>query len=94
MTLRADMDAPLTELARCRAMVAQGMTGAALSERMGAAIACLEEVAQHVAAIDASPVPQHWLPQRDPTWPELRSSAVVSLALARAQRGAAKVARL
>lgn len=94
MTLHTDMQAPLTEIARCRAMVAQGMTGMALAERMGAALACLEDVAQRVAILDACPVPEHWLPQRNPTGAEVAGGTVVPLAQAKQARAVAKALRL
>jgi hypothetical protein len=94
MTLHTDMQAPLTEIARCRAMVAQGLTGAAVAERMGAALACLEDVAVRVEAAFTYPVPEHWRHQRAATFDELRSGAVVSLVEARQARAVAKVVRL
>ena len=87
MSIHADMQAPLTEVARVRAMVAQGRTGPAVAERLGAALACLEATALRVLALEGGPVPAHWLKQRSPTFAELDSDRVVSLFEARHARG-------
>lgn len=69
MSIHADMQPALTEIARCRAMVAQGMTGAAVSERIGAALAALEDAALRVLALEGGPVQPHWRKQRAPSQP-------------------------
>jgi hypothetical protein len=86
MTLHTDMQAPLTELARCRAMVAQGITGAAVAERMAAALASLEDVALRVLALEGGPAPAHWRQQRRPTFAELDTDHVICLFEARRER--------
>jgi hypothetical protein len=90
MTLHTDMQAPLTEIARCRAMVAQGMSGMALAERLGAALASLEDVALRVLALEGGPVPAHWRQQRRPSFAELDTDTVVCLFEARAARRTAQ----
>jgi hypothetical protein len=86
VTLHTDMQAPLTEIARCRAMVAQGMTGAAVAERMAAALASLEDVALRVLALEGGPVPAHWRPQPAEAAVAIAPGQVVSLKDAKARR--------
>jgi hypothetical protein len=86
MSIHHDMQPALTEIARCRAMVAQGMTGAAVSERLAAALAVLEEAALRVLALEGGPVPSHWRPQRDASLADLDAGAVISLHEARMVR--------
>lgn len=88
MSIHTDMQPALTELMRCRAMVAQGMAGASVSERMGAALAVLEEAALRVLALEGGPVPPHWRPQRRAPLPDLDGGVIVRLHEARmARRG-------
>jgi hypothetical protein len=86
MSIHTDMQPPLTELMRCRAMVAQGMTGAAVSERMAAALAVLEQTALRVLALEGGPVPSHLRPQRPASLAELDGAVIVSLHEARMVR--------
>ncbi|MFY8047902.1 MAG: hypothetical protein ACOVNS_03700 [Erythrobacter sp.] len=86
MSIYADMQPALTEAVRVRAMVAQGMTGAAVSARLGAALDVLEEAARRVLALEGGPVPSHWRKQRAPSLGELDGAVIVSLHEARMVR--------
>jgi hypothetical protein len=96
MTIHADMQGALTEVARVRAMLAQGIfASAATVERLGAALACLEDAAERVRLIEGSPiVPRHFLPQLGAVAAPLAPALVVDLAAAKRQRALAKAPAL
>lgn len=83
MTLAMDMDAPLTELMRTAALLAERPD---LRERIIACVAALEDVQQRVCTLEHNPVPKHWLGQRPVGEADAQAGVVVSLMDARLRR--------
>lgn len=85
-----DMEAAIGLLKAVRVLLAQDPAHGTAWTSLTSVQAVLEDCRQRIEAIEAGPVPRHWLPQPAPDGGDLADGRVVVLAQAKQARAVAR----